>query len=294
VRVSFISKPILSPELAVRNVWARTLQLSSKEALQAGEEAKRAKTQMDAILKKVHGDDETRYVNEVYSAIESTFRTLATARNRLEVDFEEVDKLREKIKTDLENTTTFTSDLQSLIPRITAMTFGGTLTGWAFLANVLQWVFPTSADIETIVLPLVLAFGAGIGYVLHWAFVVPVQARKTRYQLVRADYDKIMYYELYLKRSKSALVNLYNTVNQLYKDIFGSDYYTRIDADKVVTDVLTGMSMIGFMCPLIRKHIEELKPSWRKREYIDPDTWVKCETGGEIAEKCDHRKKDQK
>lgn len=282
-----MSKPILSPELAVRNAWARTLQLSSKEALQSSEEAKRAKTQMDEILNKAHGDNETKYVNEVYSAIESTFRTLATARNRLEVDFEEVEKVREEIKTDLENITKFTSDLQSLIPRIAAMTFTGTFTGWLFLANILQKIFPTSAEIETIVLPLVLAFGAMIGYVLHWVLVVPFQARKRRYQLVKADYDKIMYYELYCRRSKRALVHLYDTVNRLYADIFNSGSYTIVKAEEAVTDVLAGMDMSDFMCPQIAEHIEKLKPRWLKREYIDPDTWVKCETGIDV-DKCKH------
>lgn len=282
-----MSLPILSPELAVRNAWARTLQLSSKEALQSSEEAKRAKTQMDEILKKAQGDNETKYVNEVYSAIESTFRVLATARNRLKVDYLEVDKLREKRETDLENITKFTSDLQSLIPRITAMTFTGTFTGWLFLANILQKIFPTSAEIETIVLPLLLALGAMIGYFLHWLLVVPYQARKARYELVKADYDKIMYYKLYCNRVKFALVHLYDTVNRLYEDIFKLGPYTNVKADDAVTDVLAGMDYDDFMCPHTAEHIEKLKPRWLKREYIGPDTWVKCETGIDV-DKCKH------
>lgn len=269
-------KSILSPELTIRNAWARTLVLSSNTALQTNNESVNAKNQIKTILENAQTFNEIRYVNEVISAIESTFRNLATARNHYTLNLAELDKRRQKSINDLDSTTTVSLDFQSLISRISAITFGGTggLTAWGFLFNLSQGLFPNLNNIDTIYLPLFLVAGAAIGYILHNLWFVPLKAEKIQKQLIRTDYDQIKYYNFYIKRVKSALEELFNLTNSYYKEIFGEDYYNPPDskkADSSIASVLKSAEMEGFVCGDMDKHIND--------ERLDGDTWLLCETG---------------
>ncbi len=86
----------LPPELAVRSAWARTNELSSNSSIQSN--ALRAKEQIDDIKNKVwesKDEKEIRYVNEVYAAIESSFRNLATIINGRNKDYSDVQKIKD-------------------------------------------------------------------------------------------------------------------------------------------------------------------------------------------------------
>jgi len=260
--------------MAIKNAWARTSTLSSNEALE--NEADNAKDQMKTILKNAQTSDETRYVNEVYSAIESTFRNLATARNHFGFNLEELDERRKKSLADLDSTTTVSLDFQSLISRISAITFGGTggLTGWGFLVNFVNAYLPELAYVDTVLLPLSLGVGAAIGYFAHNFWFVPRKAKKIQRHLVKTDYYRTLYYRLYLKRSKEALKSLYDITNELYKKIFNSgDYPKSVESQEAVDNLLKSMDFTPLACGKIDLHMAS------KEIEMNEDIWVRCETG---------------
>jgi len=171
--------------MAIMNAWGRTTQLSSNEAIRL--DAQREKNHMDDIKKKAdegENDQEKEYVNEVYSAIESTFRNLATARNGLNLNFTEVTELRDKQVENLEYYTTFSHDLQSLIPRLSSMTIGG-VTGGVLISSLVESWFPSS--LKPYAMPLVLAFGAAIGYLVHGMIVVPWVKRQKQGEVIKSE-----------------------------------------------------------------------------------------------------------
>lgn len=269
--------------MAIRNAWARTLILSSNETLQ--EQAENAKKQMQEILKNVQNYEEERYANEVYSAIESTFRNLATARNHFTLNLKELKERRTKNIEDLNSTTSVSLDFQSLITRVSAITFGGTggLTIWGFLSNFIQGI-PGATNVDTVLLPFLLVCGAGAGYLIHRFGFVPATAKKIQRQLIKTDYDRIKYYTFYVERVKSALENLHDTTNTLYKNIYGLGDYPNLEKSKAaVNNVLKSMDMGDFVCKYVDDHIHD------KNIEIDGDTWVICETGI-CTRKCKHWK----
>lgn len=278
---------ILSPQLAVRNAWARTLSLSSNEALQTNKEADNAKNQMNAILANAQSKKEVRYVNEVYAAIESTFRNLATARNHFKLNCKELDELRQTRIEHIENITTLSSNIGSIIPRLATASLGsatGATVGYEILFNTMQKFFPESESLimGTLVLLFLLGLGSAIGYLVYIWGIAPHNARKATRQLIKKDYDRIMYYRFYLDRVKKALNNLYNTADTLYKDIFGSAFYKKAkSAEKVVDNILESMDMKELTCDKLSSHIANEKLE------IDEDIWVKCETKIDL-DKCKH------
>jgi hypothetical protein len=118
---------------------------------------------------------EKEYVNQVYSAIESTFRNLVTARNDLDLKFTEVTELKDKQAAILEYVSTFSHELQSLIPRISGMTIRG-VTGGVLVGTIVENWFPPS--LKPYAMPLVLAFGAAIGYLVHGIIIIPWASRQ--------------------------------------------------------------------------------------------------------------------
>ena len=293
--------------MAVKNVWARTLSLSSKESLQT--EAEGSKNQMNKILANAKSFEEKRYVNEVYSAIESTLRNLATARNHFSLNVTELVERRKQHIADLEHLTTVSSDFASLIPRISSITFGTigvvvagetvqtAITGWSFLGDYLGMIFRGRTDVDTVLLPLLAIIGAGLGYLFHHLYFVPTREKKIGKQLIKTDYDKIMYYRFYLKRVQLALEKLYNTTDMLYQKIFNSGPYPGLEpAEKFVTDILESMDMKKLMCKYVGEHVKKdklltkrTKRTKDKKIDIESDTWLKCETGINDKE-CDHYK----
>jgi len=268
---------LIPPETAVRNAWARTSQLSSNEAVRL--DADRAKKQMDNIKKWADekDDEEKKYVNQVYSAIESAYRNLVTAINGRDLNFAEVDKLREKQMENLEYASTFSSELQSLVPRISGMTVGGA-TGGALVSALVESLFPPS--LKHYAMPLVLAFGAAIGYLAHGMIVVPWVRRQKQRELIKSDHDRILYYRQYVTRVRTTLKALYDEVDELHLGIFEGTYDEKADANKVVDRVLVGME--PSMCKYVADHIGVGRNG---KCLITPDFWSMCETNQDV-EKC--------
>ena len=111
-------------------------------------------------------------------------------------------KLRDRQQENIRYVETFSSELQSFIPKISGMTIGG-VSGGVLLGTILENWFPPS--LKPYAMPLVLAFGAAMGYILHRVVVVPLVQKKLRKEVIRMDYDHIRYNAQYVERVRGSL-----------------------------------------------------------------------------------------
>lgn len=149
----------LSPELAVRIAWGLTHQLSGTAEVR--EEASRMRTLMEDIKDKAKKDkDEERYVDSAFAAVTTTFRGLVTIVSGRNINFDEVNKLRNRQIENIQYISRFSSDLQSLVLRLSGMTVGGVSVS-VILTKFVEPLFPR--DLRAYALPLLLAIGAAIG-----------------------------------------------------------------------------------------------------------------------------------
>lgn len=267
----------LPPELAVRSAWARTNELSSNPDIQSN--ALRAKEQIDDIKNKVwdsKNDQEIRYVNEVYAAIESSFRNLATIINGRNKDYSDVQKIRDLQSDNIKHYTTFSHELQSSIPRLLGMTVGGSggATIGVILISILgEWV-PNFKDSYLYIL---VAIGAALGYIINGRYIIPASIRKKQLEIIKLDHDTNLYYINYLARSKDTLKSLYNRVENIHKKIFNQKYDKDLKDETLINNIMIGLQ--PRMCTKLVKCLDS--------GYIDPNNWSMCETSQDI-DKCVH------
>lgn len=264
----------LPPDMAVRIAWALTNQLSESESVRL--EANRAIRLMEEIREKANKSGEYEqelYVDWVCAAIDATYRDLVTIINGRNLNFKDVEQLR---NTEIENIkyySQFTTNLQSSIPRISGMTVGGVILS-----------LPTKLlpNLDEYFLPL-LAIGAVIGYFLNGAFIIPHTQKKMQIQKIKLDCDKNRYYEQYVERSKAALIALYLSAdrhhNNIFKKFYDSEKTKLSDVKIIIDEVLGGIS--STMCKNTSKCMIG--------NIVTPDMWSGCETGLGI-ENCPNNK----
>ncbi len=265
---------LLPPDMAVRIAWALTNQLSESESVRL--EANRAIRLMEEIREKANGsdDDEKLYVDWVCAAIGATYRDLVTIINGRNLNFDDVKKLRDKEIDNINYYSQFTTNLQSSIPRISAMTIGGVGVPVIFAE------FLPSLNVNFLQL---LAVGAAIGYFVNGAFIIPRVQEKMQIQKIKLDNDRTQYYDLYVERSKEALIALYMSANSHHNNVFKNFYDSKkvlYDDVKIIIDEMLD-SISSTMCPKISK--------CGIGKIITPDMWSICETGLGI-ENCPNNK----
>ncbi len=265
----------LPPDMAVRIAWALTNQLSESESVRF--EANRAIQLMEDIRIKANKSDEYEeklYVDWVCAAIGATYRDLVTIINGRNLNFDDVKQLRNTELENIKNYSQFTTNLQSSIPRISVMTFGG--VSFSILLTKL------SPNLGEYFLPL-LALGAVIGYFLNGAIIIPFTHKKMQIQKIKLDYDRNRYYEQYVERSKAALTALYLSAdrhhNNIFKNFYDSEKAKPGDVKIIIDEVLGGIS--STMCKNISKCMIG--------NIVTLNKWSICETGLGI-ENCPNNK----
>lgn len=261
---------LLPPPVAVSITWALTGAFvkdnpESKDiASDALDTIKRLKDRAEKADRQERG-----YVDGATTVIETTMRTLDTIYKGRELNFQENDKLRavnlENIKEALEFGKSAKDYLKSL-PTMAVTSGASVITLNQLIASLPDWALWG------------IGLGAaGVGYFINLGIVRWSKAMKQR-ELIEADYDRNMYYEQYLFRVRTALINLYNDVDRLHKKFFGERYHLEESEDtrKVVEGILKGAEPT--MCQFVEKHLKSGK--------ITPKLWTRCETGGERAKEC--------
>ena len=257
---------LLPPFTAVSMMWACTGKFAKEEQSQKLAEFIKESIKDIEESADTHPDPrEKRYIGGAIPTMSSCLRSLDTIYKGRQLNFDEVDKIRdvylENVKENLEFGKNAKDFLKSL-PTMTISTAGG--------LSLIQILKPVSPQI---LWGLGLAF-AGAGYVLNW-IIVRSTRKRTQKLYIKEDYDRDLYYDQYITRVETTLRSLYRDIDRIHKSVFGKSYPVEAgeDAEKIVNDLLSGVRPT--FCPNIQKHMY--------KKLITPELWSLCETGDDEA-----------
>ncbi len=261
---------LLSPPTGVRIAWALTgAFVNNPDSMDI---ASMARKDLDDLREKTAKgkSPELDYVSSAVTVIQATMRTLDTIYKGRELNFKENDLLRsanwDNIKGDLQFGNS-AKDFMKSLPTMTVTSSAGVIT----LGQIVSW--PSWAL-------WLLGLGlAGVGYFINLR-IVKRASRSKQKLLLEQDYERNMYYEQYIYRVRTSLINLYADIDRLHKKAFGKHYQLEKSEDvfRVVDGILKGA--MPTMCAQVSKHMKDGR--------ITPELWARCESGGKAAEECEH------
>jgi hypothetical protein len=262
---------ILPPTTAVKIAWALTGNFSKEESKDIATEA--TKSLHDAIedAKISKNEAEINYVKNAADEIQATMRTLDTIYKGRELNLTENDQLRQITLNNIEKDVTFGQSAQDIVKSLPSMAIAtgvGTIS-LNQLVEAFNW--PGWS------LWLIGLFSAGVGYLIKSA-ITNAGLKKKQLIYIHQDCERTIYYEQYISRVKTTLLNLYFDIDRLHKRYFEQKYPLgeKEDADSVVRGMLAGA--MSTLCPYALKHLNQ--------GIINPDIWTKCETGVKSSEEC--------
>jgi hypothetical protein len=274
---------VVLPETAVKWAWGLTAKYSEK--MEGKIDADYTQQQMKEIKNNVvKGSKEDKYLNNLYSAVNAAVRTLVIAINGRNHNFKEVHEVIEKQTSIIDNTKRLTANLQSIAPRLAAISVGGvalpTLFTWLIQA---AWPGKTEPVISENVFPLVTVLAIGLSYFLHERFIVPSTVKKHQQLLIYGEYFRNQYYHNWIIRVRETLKSLLRESINIYQ-IFYGDYAKNSVADikQYVDDLIVGIGpkpLCCFVHACMEKTMNE-----NKEKVIDFHIWSKCESGIGVKE----------
>ena len=260
---------ILPPFLAVGITWALTGKWSenAESRSKASDEEDRLR---DFVQRARNSGDvkELSYVEGAVSAINLGLRNLAIIAELRKKNFQEVDRLRGAQLSVVEHFQKLTGSWQSLGPRLGAVGIGGVLGG--SLSTVL-------GNLPGEVNAAISIGGMIFFYLLHGVVVVPIVKHFKMRDIMKRDYDRNLYYDQYLERSKLALRSTYRDLERLHTSIFARPYDETVNVDSLVESMIGGAK--STMCEHVHNHMVQ--------GIITADLWSMCETG-DGKENCRH------
>lgn len=228
-----------------------------------------------AIAEKGSDEKEKTYIRSAYAAIESAYRSLITITNGRNNSYNEIRELSKQHSEDIESLATFSLSLRGALPKIAEMTIGGVSVGTLF-NELFAGTFPSLGSSAFLIF---LALGAAIAYVISELIINPKIVKRKQNTLIQLDYELNLYYQQYLRRSKKALIALYEYVESLHATNFSKKYNGNTDAKSEVDKLFAGID------PTMCKHVSKCFD----KKNINHKNWAICESG-ETAEKCEHSK----
>ncbi|MFC2067237.1 hypothetical protein ACFLUO_09390 [Chloroflexota bacterium] len=260
---------LLSPPTGIRIAWALTgAFVNSPESKDIASAAKKVLDDLKQQADQQKGPEQ-EYVDGAVAVIQATLRTLDTIYKGREINFKENEKLRAVNWSNIEAGLSFgksAKDFMKSLPTMAISTGAGVIT-FNQLFTLPSWA------------SWLIGLGfAGIGYIINMVIEHKLAHVKQRL-LIEQDYERNMYYEQYVIRVRTALINLYADIDRLHKKTFVQYYQLEAseDAATVVDGIIKGA--MPTMCDYVHSHMESGR--------ITASLWSKCETGGKTAEKCD-------
>jgi hypothetical protein len=264
-----VATSILPPSQAVEIAWGLSNQFSD---CRAQLQAEKARIHLDGLIetaKEQGTDQEKRYAAGTQGLIDGALRTLHLIVAGRDLNFKDLDELRDKMRADIAALATLSRSLPSIAPRATTTLFAGSFGGVG-LAAFLKWANLKEPDVAVIE-GLAVLFAGAVGYFLHHVWIGPCLSRKATRELIKKDYDRTLYYAQYRQFCQWALVSLYERVENWHRAVFDAPAAPETNAEEVAKHVLRGSQPT--FCPWVHKHV-------KKNGWIKPDLWSLCETGG--------------
>lgn len=203
--------------------------------------------------------DEFRYLAGALAAVDGCVRSLETIYKGRELNFKELDKLRdaalEYVKVAQGRGENLREDLRSLLQATPALVLGG-LTGASIAIVAGAAILPAAA---LIVGSTIAVYGVSVG----WTWAV------TQWKLmdyVRNDFYRNIYFERYLGQVRERLTSLYREVDDLHEMIFKARFPGG-SAEDTVKGLLAPLGM--GRCKYWEEHMD--------MQLITPDLWPWCE-----------------
>jgi hypothetical protein len=262
---------LLPPPRAIWIAWAQTGNFG-KEPEPKDIATAATKLLNDVIEKaKEQGDPEKGYVNNAATDLEATMRTMHTIYKGRELNFQEIDKIRsaslENISQDLQFGRNAQDFFKSL-PTMAITSGASTIT----LNKVLE-----SFSLPSWTFWLIGIGSAGLGFFINIG-IVRWNSKARQAEYIRQDYERTRYFQHYLIRIRTALLNLYYDIDRLHARYFNKTYPLGEfeSAEKIIDNMLQGARPT--LCKYVFDHLN--------RKLIKANLWTLCETGRESCEDC--------
>ncbi|KYK30239.1 MAG: hypothetical protein AYK19_04675 [Theionarchaea archaeon DG-70-1] len=284
---------LLPPLTAVQIVWART-GLFSKEkhspfpGLLSEGAKKNAETKSEKALKILinsAGDNpkEKEYVVRVMAAMDASLRSIHTAYNGRNLNFDENKKLREAYLENINESMSYGFKLKDILRGLPTISLGGLggyiLTETLFFEPIVEW--------------FIIVVSLLIGYFSGWAIIV-FKGRKMQKLYIRQEYERTIYFCRYVEQVADILEFLYEEVHRIHEEVFDSPYFEEEEykasakkeaESEIIKKMLKGM--LPKSCEYVHGHLQNGK--------ITSELWPICETGRtKIIEKHCEQCNDQK
>jgi hypothetical protein len=271
--------PPILPNEVMHWAWSLTVVHSgTKERAEVTQQEKEIRTRMSEVRTKVQkkGTPDEQYVEAVFNAVDSCYRTLLVIIRGRDTNFKETDSLTEMYIKNNESISSFTLNLQSAFGRVAGMTFGGTSA-----TAIVMTLFP---DLPVWVFPLTLSAMGAISYALYELFVTPWKQRKNMAARIKNDYQRDIYFQQYVRRCRDALVGLLMETFSIYKQVYGVHYndsfeniQTRRKSAEKAVDYVLGSLGLNYCCEDIHDCYD--KKLFLEDKSIDRGRWATCESG---------------
>lgn len=279
---------VILPETAVQWAWGLTAKYSEKlegqvDAEYTQQRMKDVQSRVEQRLEdsdsevKIKAQHDIRYLDNLYSVIDSSVRSLVISINGRNHNFAEVGDLIKKQEQIIDNTKRLTANLQSITPRIASTTIGG-VTVPMIIKALYEWKLPGyTLPIEFFYFTILLASAAF--YLFHEWKIVPRSIKKHQQLLIQAEYARNKYYDDWLKRAQLLLSSLLHESTRIYRKFYDKSYQ---ENKEIVTRIIEGIEQ-KYMCRYVHVCMETtIEPT--KNDRINYRRWPTCETSIGVKE----------
>ena len=267
---STVRTSLLPPFLAVHSVWARTSAFD-KQGSAAGILNEASINQLKDQAIKAEGL-ESQYFFRAMMLMDSSLRNLEIIYKGRELNFEENGQLRTAYLDVVANNVTFGQSANDVVKSLPTMAFTGA-AGSLVVSETFD--FLTNFQVAMVIMGF-----AAVGFLLNLIWVRFTQDKKLK-NYIEQDYERSIYYEDYLQRTKDVLLNLYQDLNSLHRIVFSQPYATIEEENaelKGIANLINGVE--PHLCPKFHKHVAQGITSY--------SLWPRCETGL-MYEECPNR-----
>jgi hypothetical protein len=245
-------------------------------------------------------DKENKYVDRVLAAMNASLRSIHTIYKGRNLNFDENEELRAAYLKSMKESIDYGFRVKDILKSLPTASIGaaGGLTLTSIMdgfktevsnepvngTNILSFVNKVLSNVAFRKFLLVTTF-AVLGFFVGWVFIW-WRGRKTWKLYVIRDYERNLYFRLYLRQVTTILESLYESVCQIYLETFGETCPEEEKGKEMIGDMMKGMK--PNLCKCVDRHMRENK--------ITANQWAMCETGDMdiIKRRCPVWKKEKR
>jgi hypothetical protein len=203
-------------------------------------------------------------VEECIAAVTNATRSLQIIYRGREDNFKTIESLRDTKQKSLDNWEQVGLNLQSLLPRLTAVTIGGTTIGG--LAEVVGKSIWSGYKSEYLLALFLL--GAALSYLFTETWIKPRKIDEKVREIIELDNNRNKYFGNYISKSACVLSILFDEIGSIYSDVYSAPWPDTSDKAH------------------IEKKLQCLKTTscrnaddCLKKDLIHSEDWARCELG---------------